>query len=155
MTLPTAPLLGWDPAPSLAAVLALASGVPGVQSAWVGAPEALPTRVVASVTAGGFEPVVKTVGGVSLVRLRYRVPFGYRVMGAEDTAETTMIAAALAFAAAVEDDRTLGATCDQARLDATVADSPPYALVAGDEFRLYPVVVEVTLRRPFDPATSQ
>lgn len=155
MTPAPAPLLGWDPLAPLAALVALAEAVPGVQRVWVGVPESIPNRVVAYVSAGGFETRVKNVGGISTVVLRYRVTFAYRVMGAEDDAETTMLGAALAYAAALEDDRTLGGTCNAADLDASVADAPPYVLVAGDEYRLYPTVVSVTMQRGFSPALSQ
>lgn len=149
-----APLLGWDPLPPLARLVALAAAVPGVQRVWTGMPESPVNRVVAFVWGAGMETRVKIAGGVSRADVRYRVTFGYRTMKAEADAETTMLGAALAFAAALEDDRTLGGTCSSARLE-PAGEAPAYADLAGDEYRIYPAVVTVWLQRSFSPVTNQ
>jgi hypothetical protein len=126
-----------------------------VASAAVGEPKAVADKVGAFVTGGGFDTRVKLMGGVSTAVLRYRVTFVCRVLKQQAAAEATVIGCALAFAAGIEDDRTLGGTCNSADVDASVADTPQYVLLADEEFRYYPVVVSVTLQRGFSPVTSQ
>lgn len=137
----------------LDALVTMVTAISGVQTVFRGAPESLPTRVSAYVTLGGHTIDSDEFHGLERVA-RYLVVFGYRVMGAESTAEATIAAAVDAFEVAFFAARLAGtglfATAttqvEDGGLDVSGADSPEYAVYAGQEYRLYPLLVTVSQR---------
>lgn len=114
----------------------------GVQQVYTGAPESLSKRVSAYVAVVG-QQVSDKPAGVLRREARYFVGLGYRVSGAEATAETDLATFLDAFLTAFYADREtrLNGTCTNCWLDLSLADDPQYQVTAGQEFRLYPFIV--------------
>lgn len=153
MVAPAAPPpgMGFDATAPLDYLAALVAGLPGVQGVVTGVPESITPRVSAYVTLGGATVLVKNTGAVSLRTQRYVVTLCYRVAGAEDTAERTLAGVFDALLGALDDDKTLGGAVHSSQADASLADAPAYAVVAGQEYRLLPIVVSTTQTRGFSP----
>jgi hypothetical protein len=137
----------------LDALVSMVAGISGVQAVYRGAPESMSNRVSAYVALGGHS--IESDEFRELERQqRYLVVFGYRVQNAEATAEDTIADAVDAFEMAFFSARAAGtglfATAttqvEDGALDVAGADSPEYAAYAGQEFRLYPLVVTVVQR---------
>jgi hypothetical protein len=138
--------MAFDSTSPLTALAALLTGLSGVQAVHTGVPESLGARVSAYVTLAAQRVQDKAASGLLQREADYFVGIGYRVAGAEATAEADLAALLDAFIAAVYADRTLSGTVASAGLDLTLANSPQYQAVAGVEFRVYPVIVHTTQR---------
>lgn len=114
----------------------------GAQNVKKGVPEAYSHKVSAFVTFVGQE-IVDKAGGLLQREARYYVEIGYKVKGAEDTAEVSLAAIVDSFITGFYADRKTGlaGTAESCSLDLTVSDRPEYTPVAGSEFRVYPLVV--------------
>lgn len=129
------------PMSNLVTILGSVSGLQAVQK---GAPESYTNRVMAHVSLGAGRTVDKA-GGLIQHEQNYFIGFGYRVQGAEATAEDVLAAAVASFIAAFYAERkTSGSMFASAVLDLSMADEPQYQPVAGQEVRIYPVVVVTT-----------
>ncbi len=134
--------MAWNTATQLAALKTLVEGLPGIGTVYIGVPESLSTRVCAYITMGGQETDDKRGGGLVECRPRYRVTFGYRVAGAEATAEIALADIVDAFKTAFYADRKDPTTVLRGQgLDLSAGEAPQYQTIAGMEFREYPVVV--------------
>lgn len=121
-------------------VVAILRGLAGMGAVQKGVPEAWSKRVDAYVTMGSQPQGRKTTGTVYR-DARFFVAFCYRVDGAEETAEETLMSLVDAFQAEIYADLTLAGTCQGVELDTGLADDPEYRPYAGKEFREYPIVV--------------
>jgi hypothetical protein len=131
----------------LDAVVALLTGLEGMQSVTKGVPETLGTRVSAYVTMGRQAPRDKATGRLLTKDGRIRVVFGYRVSKEEASAEADLTAMVdrfhVAFYAAKKTN--LGGTVTSLRdLDDSAADLADYEMVRGQEYRRYPVDILFT-----------
>lgn len=135
--------MAFDLAGPLNRIVAILTGLTGMQAVSVGVPESLGTRVSAYVTLGGLRVADKATQLLQREQ-RYYVAFAYRVAGAEATAEADLMAMVDAFIAAIYADRTLAGTARGVTVDAGLADQPEYRTLAGQEFRVYPIVVGCT-----------
>lgn len=135
----------FDSAPPLAAVVTLVTGLPGMQSVFLGVPESLPTRVGAYVTLGNQTIIDRATGGLLQREMRIRVVLGYRVAAQEQGAEQAVAAALDALQAAVYSDRKNNGPLSQllasVRLEMTLAENAEYEGIAGQEFRRLPLVI--------------
>ena len=122
----------------------------GMQQVYRGVPESIGSRVSAYVALAGQRLVDKT-GGLVQREARYFVGFAYRVGGAEANAENTLAALVDAFITAMLAERrsNLGGTVDSVSLDLSLSDAPEYQPVAGQEFRVFPVLVLTTQQHTF------
>jgi len=129
---------------ALEAIVDLLEGISGLNAVQKGAPESYSKSVTAHVTVGG-QRVVDKAGGLIQREARYFIAFAYRVQGAEATAETALAGIIDSFITAFYADRTLGGTVNaNTLLDMSGADEPDYRPVAGQEVRIFPVVVVTT-----------
>lgn len=124
-------------------IVAILTGLSGMQTVYTGVPESIGTRVSAYVTLGGMRVADKATQLLQREQ-RYFVAFAYRVSGAEATAEADLMTMVDAFIAAIYADRTLNGTAKGVTIDAGLADQPEYRVLAGQEFRVYPIVVGCT-----------
>jgi hypothetical protein len=88
--------MAWNTAAQLTSLHSLVAGLAGVQSVKDGVPESLANQVCAYITLGG-QRVFDKAGGLASADCNYRVTFGYRVAGAEASAEATLAAVIDAF----------------------------------------------------------
>lgn len=116
------------------------AGIAGVGQTTKGIPESVGARVSASVSVGGqrlefdaFKILERMTG--------YFVEFAYRVQGNEGAAEDQLAAFLDAFLAALYADQTLGGTCEGIETDFSLTSDPNYRPTAGQEFRVFPLVV--------------
>lgn len=126
----------------LTEVATLVSGLTGMQTVYTGVPESLATRVSAYVTVGPQPEEDKHGAGALSKSGRIRVVFGYRVAGAEATAEQDLADMIDRFQVAYYAARrtNLTNTVDSlGNLDHTAASEPEYQAIAGQEFRRYPI----------------
>lgn len=131
----------------LDAVVTLLSGLTGMQLVYRGVPESLPARVVAYVTVGPQQEADKAAGGLLSKEGRIRVTFAYRVSGAEATAESDLADMIDRFQVAYYAARRTNlsnAVVSLAKLDHSPATSAEYEVVAGAEYRRYPVDIVFT-----------
>lgn len=143
--------MAYDAVGPLDALAALVAGLPGVQGVTVGVPESIGPRISAYLALAGATLVVKNAGAVSQRTQRYLITLCYRVAGAEADAERTLAGIFDALLGALDDDKTLGGALHGSQADASLGDTPTYAVVAGQEYRLLPVIVSTTQTRAFDP----
>lgn len=128
-----------------AKLVTLLTGLSGMGTAQIGAPESVGPKVSAYVTMGG-QSVVRKATGITQRESRFFVLFAYRVDGAEGTAETTLMEGVDAFLAALYADLTLDGTVYALEASSAAADEPDYQLRAGKEYREYPMIVTVIQR---------
>jgi hypothetical protein len=120
----------------------------GVQRTYEGVPESLSHAQAAYVALGGQDLTEKTTGQFQR-QARYLVVFTSRVKGNEQSAERWIAGVIDTLIAVWKADRTLGGTCTSSRLDLTPADTPLYAAFAGQEHRLWPLMVIADQRDTF------
>lgn len=130
-------------------LLQVVEGVPEASSARLGAYLALGNVIINNRAAG--HPVDAGVGGqygssVLTFNISYVAGFFYRVAYAEAAAERRIMDAVMEFIRQVYSDRTLGGTVHSSSLDMSLADNPDYLAMAGQEYRVYPVLVLCTQR---------
>lgn len=138
---------------ALDALVTMVGGIAGVQATYKGAPESLSNRVSAYVALGA-QPQGQKAGGLLERNGEMLVVFGYRVKGAEATAEETLADFIDAFTTQFYADRKNGAglfdsattQVQTGELDMTLARSPEYMALAGQEYRLFPIIVTATQR---------
>lgn len=123
------------------AVKARVVALAGMQHVYEGVPESLGNQVVAYLTVGAQTMAGIRAGGHQTWEQRFRVTFGYRVAGAEPTAERKVAQFIDALRKSIMDDRKMGGAVDSAEVDLSLADGPEYESAAAQEFRRYPVVV--------------
>jgi hypothetical protein len=124
-------------------LVSILTGLSGMGTVQIGAPESFSQRVGAYVTMGSHS-LSRHATGVMRRQTRYLVVFVYRLDGAEATAETALMDLVDAFLAAIHADLTLGGNCKAVEIDVGLADLPEYQLRAGKEFREYPIIVIAT-----------
>lgn len=137
--------MSFDSAAAANQLVTVLSGLAGMGAAQIGAPESVGPRVGSYVTMGSQSSGRKATG-VMQRETRFFCMFAYRVDGAEQAAETTLMNLVDAFMQALNADLTLGGTVNSLTADSAAADEPDYQLRAGKEYREYPVVVTVTQR---------
>jgi hypothetical protein len=125
----------------LVAIVQALSGMQGTVGK--GVPEALATRVSAYVTVAGQAYSLK-VAQKAQKEGRWVVVFGYRVKGAEATAEDSLADLIDAFVTAILADMTLGGLVGRVDLDFGGVGDALYSTISGSEFRLYPIGVVAT-----------
>lgn len=139
--------MGFDAPAALNAVKAFSEGATGFTIS-MGTPENLARRAAGYVTLGPAQPGDVAAGGLIERRVECHLVLGYRVKGAEATAELDIAAAVDAFTVAFyASDRSLGGAGESAELDFGLVGSAEYEQIAGQEFRLYPIVVRVKQRQ--------
>lgn len=126
------------------------SGLAGMGTVNIGAPEAVGMQVSAYVTMGS-QTTQRSAQGVFDRTTRFWVMFLYRVDGNESAAENTLMALVDGFTNAIMTDLSLSGTVDSCTVDSSAADAPEYQLRAGKEYREYPVVVTISQRGAFAP----
>lgn len=132
---------------ALQAVKTLAEGATGFTLV-VGTPENLGRRAAGYVTLGSAQTRDVLAGGTIERMTDCHLVLGYRVKGAEETAELDVAAAVDAFTLAFyASDRRLGGVGESSELDFGLVGSAEYQDIAGQEFRLYPIVVRVKQRQ--------
>jgi hypothetical protein len=124
-------------------VIALLTAATGVQNVARGAPESWSNVVTVYASIAGQRMDPTAPAGVIWRWSDIWVEFGYRVKGAEATAENTL--------AAYVDSVTTGfyaarntrfnSTVDDARIDLALASTPDYLRVAAQEIRTYPLLI--------------
>lgn len=131
-------------------LVALLQGLSGIQQVYVGVPESIGPQVVAYIALGG-QQYAELSPGLRRRTAHYFVGFAYAVAGAEATAETTMASLIDAFGIALMAERrtNLAGTADALDWDFSLGNSPVYAPVAGQEFRLFPVLVSVVQQQSY------
>jgi hypothetical protein len=134
------------PANRLVSVL---TSLSAVNSAQIGAPESVSTRLSAYVTMGS-QGVGRKTTGTTQRQTRYFVMFVYRVDGDETAAETALMQTVDAFMAALYADLTLNGTGTDLEAASLAADEPEYQLRVGKEYREYPIVVTVTQQGTYE-----
>lgn len=117
----------------------------GVQQVHTGVPESLGFRVSAYVALAG-QRIVDKAGRLLQRETHYFVGIGYRVKGAEATAEQDLAALLDAFITQFYAARATGlnGTAENCALDLSLADNPSYQVLAGQEIRVYPLIVTAT-----------
>lgn len=114
----------------------------------MGTPENLARRAAGYVTLGPAQPVDRAAGGLIERMVDCHLVLGYLVKGAEETAELDIADAVDAFTVAFyASDRTFSGAGESAELDFGLVGSAEYEQIAGQEFRLYPIVVRVKQRQ--------
>jgi hypothetical protein len=141
--------VAFDAAAPLHALVAMLEATTGVQTVYMGVPESMSHRLSAFVAVAGM--VIYDKQTANLQRdIRYVVGLGYRVSGAEETAEEALADALDAFTIDFYADRKLNNTVLTARLGEVGADMPLYSLIAGQEYRLLQVVIVATQQQTYD-----
>lgn len=140
----------------LDALVTMLGSVSGVQRVYRGAPMSLTNTLCAWVALGGHTIASEEfeVEDTQLEReARFYVAFGYRVSGDESTAEDALADAVDDFELTFYQDRLAGSGVfasgtgvRDGGLSATLADAPEYWALAGQENRIYPMLIAVTQR---------
>lgn len=138
----------FDTAGPLQALYDLLVTLSGLQKVYIGAPESFSNQVSAYVAVAG-QRIIRKNSGCLQREARYLIVLGYRVKGAEATAETTIGTLIDALISALYLDLTLGGWSLSLDIDATQADTPQYELAAGQEYRRWPLVVTVTQQQDY------
>ena len=137
---------------ALTTLAALVASVTGIAEVDTGVPLKLGKQASAYVALAG-QNVSDTTTGLLVREARYWVVFAYRTDGDVSTAEQQVADWIDGFTTAFYRDRTLGTEAQHDRwtasLDAQAAEHPAYAPFAGQEVRLYPLVITVTQRQTY------
>ena len=148
--------MAWDSTAPLYAIRDLLASLEGVQSAQIGAPASASTVVGAYVTLGP-DGTGDQLAGAQRGEIAYFCALHYRVSGNAASAE-------LALAAAKDDLKhkwliqrpaqtglfqTSVTQVQRARLDLTLASSPEYQPLAGQELRVWPFWIYCTQTESF------
>lgn len=131
-----------DTAAFLDRVVTLLQSAAGVQNVNKGAPESWSNVVTVYAAVGAQRIIDKTSGGNLQRQSDVYVEFGYRVAGAEATAEDTLADYLDSFITGFYTDRKTHFTgvAESGWLDLSLAGSPDYVRVAGKETRTYPLI---------------
>lgn len=121
-------------------IVAMVDAIPNLTKVYRGVPASIDMGSVAYVALLG-QAVPERAQGVLRRRARYMVTFAYKVAGAEDVAEARLAGHADALIVAYYADRTLGGTCDSSEIDLSIPDAPDYRALAGQEYRMFPIVI--------------
>lgn len=136
----------WQAKATMNELVTFLATIPGVQAVRKGEPTSYTAQITASVSLGAAPPKDRTTG---LIRreLEFWVTFGYRtdanVALAEDTLADILDALEALFYGERKDATPLGGTVDSMELDTSPASAAEYRPVAGQEYRLYPVIIRV------------
>jgi len=139
-----------DPAPALARVAAVLTGLGGIQ-VYTGVPESLAAGVNVWVTLGQWRTTHES-GGLVRHDINVDTVFAYRVAGSEATVEPAVATNVGAFQTAYlpklrnQLDGTVSSTD---KPDFSRNGEPEYQTFAGQEHRLYRGSVPITLRETF------
>lgn len=131
----------------LAALVALIDSLAVVDETDTGIPKAVTNRVTASVSIGGMSNNEATIGLLER-EVRYFVLFVVRVDNDPAAAEATLAAYLDQFVTALysPSNRSLGGTAKKVSIDSSLARSPEYMPMVGQEVRLYPLEVVTSQR---------
>lgn len=121
-------------------LMTMTDAIPNVTKVYKGVPESISAGVVAYIALLG-QSVPERVQGVIRRRARYMITFAYRVSGAEEIAEDKLAENVDDLISAFFADRTLGGTCNNSEIDLSIPDAPDYRALAGQEYRMFPVVI--------------
>jgi len=133
---------------TLQAVITAEQGI--ADAVTIGVPETPPAKLFGYVTLGS-QSTERAATALFERTTRIMVMLGYRVNGAEATAERDLAELVDAFVAAIYTDLSLGGAVLSATVDSSAADDPDYQLRVGQEYREYPMIVSVLERGAFDP----
>lgn len=133
---------------TLQAVITAEAGL--ANAVTIGVPESPPAKIFGYVTLGS-QSTERAATGIFERTTRIMVMLGYRVNGAEATAERDLSAVVDAFVTAIYADLSLGGAVQSATVDSSAADDPDYQLRVGQEYREYPMIVSVLERGAFAP----
>ena len=126
------------------ALVALVQNLVGMQgTVYQGVPESFAGNVSAYVAIGDLRVTDRTTGNYLEFEQDFLIVFGYRVRGAEQTAEQKVAEFKDKFVRALFHDRTLGDVVNKVTLISGLAGSPQYLAFAGSETRLYPMAVRI------------
>jgi hypothetical protein len=129
-------------------LVTMVQGISGIQDGHKGIQESLDPTVSISVSVGA--QVISDKATQLLQReMSFFLEFAYRVAGAEADAEDVLADALDSFIALWLADRTLGGLCTSSRLDFSLTSEPIYRPTAGQEFRVFPLLVWATQRTTF------
>lgn len=138
----------FDAAAPMAALKTLLEAVSPIQTVYVGTPESGARRVIAYIAFLGPAVSAKAANGLMQATLRLFVGIGYRVDGAEQTAEQNMAAAVIEFAREFYANRNsqtlLGGSVNSMELSFPQTTEPLYLQLANQTFRVTPAIAEVT-----------
>lgn len=132
--------MGWNSAAVMNQLVAILTGIAGINRVYKGIPQTIDARVTVSVTAGGqriefdaFHHLERMAG--------YFVEFAYRTQGDVAAAEDEVTDFLDRFLLALYADPTLGGACDWIDADFGLVNDPAYRPTAGLEYRVMPVVI--------------
>ncbi len=129
-----------DTQASFTYIAEMVDGIPGIVKTYNGVPDSIEAGAVAYVALLGQNVPMK-VQGVIRRAARIMVTLAYRVIGAEANAEAKLAANIDEIILAYFADRTLGGTCQNSEIDLSIPDAPDYRALAGQEYRMYPIVI--------------
>ncbi len=136
--------MAFNTAEQLARVVALLQGADmiaaGLQDVVVGVPKAPDYKLSAFVTLGG-QAIQDQAAGLVYCDASIRVTFVYRTGGDVATAETALAEVVDAFKTAFYASRKTDAVLRGMRLDLSIAGSPRYETVSGQEYREWPCML--------------
>lgn len=135
----------------MSALITMMQGISGMQEVHRGVPEGFGRTVNAYVAVGPQTPIDKA-GGLLQRETTFFVGLGYEVAQAEATAEDTLADMLDAFLTQFYADRKNSAGLfakatthvESGELDLSLAGTPQYQVMAGQEFRVFPILVRVT-----------
>lgn len=136
--------MAWNTKATLTRLEEILQALPGLQYVQKGAPESIGTNVMGYVAVGSGQVVDKATQLLQREQ-RFFVGFAYRVKGAEADAEDAIADLLDAFVSVIYADRTLGGTVHSSTLDLLLSTEPRYEVRAGQEFRVFPIVVVTTM----------
>lgn len=136
----------WQAKATLAQLVTFIDGLTGVQSVTKGEPTSYTAAVSASISLGAAPMNDRQTTGNVRRDLEYWVTFGYRTSNnvalAEETLADILDELESKFLVERKTGR-LGGTVDSMELDTSPASAAEYRPVAGQEYRLYPVIIRV------------
>jgi hypothetical protein len=136
--------MAWDIDGVLLALEELWDGIEAVQEVILGSPESFEQDVSVMIGVGSQEVRDARSSGLKRRKMRFINMVMIKVRGNEYTSERTLATLLNDFQIAFYQNRRLGGLANESSLDTSLADSPEYELIAGQEFRRYPIYVEIS-----------
>jgi hypothetical protein len=135
----------FDTVAPLQRLTALLATIAGIRVVYTGVPKAVDADVAAYVTAGAQTVLDKASGGVLQRIASYDVTLVYAVEGDSSQAELAVAAAldALVLLLYAERQQPASPLAGLRGLDLTRSTSAEYLSIVGQEYRRYPIVVDV------------
>jgi hypothetical protein len=134
----------FDTAGPLERIAELLRELSGVRHVYVGVPKAVDEDVAAYVTVGPQAVIDKASGGLLQRVASYYVTFVYAVEGDSQQAEQALASAVDPFLALLYGERSdPDSPLESVTVDLTLSTSAEYVAIVGQEYRRYPVLVNV------------